>query len=1061
MSKLTIVHISDAHWSDSKQDSENGIVEALLADLSELSERRIIPDAVIFSGDLVQAGEQSDVFARATVAVFDPILSHLSLQRDRLFVCPGNHDISRAVAREQSVIEDGLKSRLKSQDALLEFIKRAQSGAQVEGLALQRLGNFYQWYDNEFESSHKAGNFYRLRKFEIDGRTIGIALFNTAWRATGESGNVDERNLILGSIFVEKASECLDDCAYRVAVLHHPFENLIEFDRDYVEPRLTKNFDLICTGHTHKPKPEGVIDSNGSSIRSQAGSLYAGSRWFNGYQVIEIDFVADTTTIFCREYFALRGQFGPAANLINADPACFPFAAKDRSATDLVAQFLETNREIIRERLLEHLDFAKEGAIGRERLQQSFACPKLYRKSVSELDGAGGVSESFSKVRLEDLLDGDEDVLFYGPRQTGKTSLKLYIADRVSQGIEIARRIPIIIDPRDFTFNLYGVGKVLREIYAIPARFELERAVKEGHFVFLIEDIGQLTEAGLERVAKFIEAFKPNRFFVFGCPDANSVAKERHFKKALPKLAAVGIGGLTRGAIRQMTRNWFDDREEANAKFELVVGQLNRDGLPRTAYMVGLLLWAAKKGQDGDRLNEAILLQKVLDHLLDRADFQSAKRGVLHTRGKELLLIYLANQFDQRDGLVKIADVISWTDNYFDQKKLGFDPVSVIEELAKCGILRRENGHVGFRYKCFQEYFTALGMTNANEMIAKVEGTKFLERPREIELLSGLQSENDWLIENVLRVMEERMPRDLAGTLYSDFEQECYGTERHFITRDKLRKIRKTRLSEEQIDNVMDALDERATSKGDQPLSESLDEAEGDFVRAAQLRQNQAIRKDLDDDAQYFRPGTYIAALSILARLIRNSDFTDYAVKGPALHRLLEEWCRIHTLLTRDVRWILREFEKHEEDPLDEEEFETLVRIMSKLLFGVTSTTLLNDVSTPALIETLNELEKEGGLVSGKRLIGLMMREDMDDPTWPDRWKTLIEDRKSPPFDVDILIDRLWRSVNRKAADEVQDRRVGKVVDAVEKRFDWSNSEKSNVLADIRQLSQIKRAGEN
>lgn len=1061
MAKLTIMHISDAHWSVSNSHEERVLTDRLIDDLGVMKARGVEPDIIIFSGDLVQAGQDSGSFEGAYKALLAPILKETNLDNSSVFVCPGNHDISREVARSQSLIEVGLSETLNSQDAIAHFVEAAEEVQSMESLALQRMDNFYRWHDSHFDGFIKASRFARLKTIESAGKRVAICLLNSAWRATGEAGDVDHGKLLLGSIFIDSAIRRIEKCDYKIAVFHHPFEYHAEFDRAVTEPRIAKNFDLVCTGHTHRPKPDRVEDIYGSSVRSQAGSLYAGSRWFNGYQLIEVDFVNDKTRIYCREYFGIRDEFDAAANLTSADPIELDFAVKNRANSDQVGLFLDINRRITKSKLLEHLNFTQNNDLSDEVLVGAFACPKLFTKSASKLDESGNVTEAYSKKDLKEIVALDESILFYGQRQTGKTALKLYLAYKYAHGVDVQEKIPVFIDVMDFTYNLYGLKRAIGSIYDVPAKFELEKAVESGSFVLLFEDVGKLDEKGLKRLDSFINAYKGNRSFVFGCPDENSVAKERHFKKLLPDLFMVGLGELTRSSIRKMTNCWFDDSAEAKQSFDLVLTQINRDGLPRTAYIVSLLLWAAKQGQQGDRLNEAILLQNVLDHLLDRADFRSARRGTLTTKGKELLLSRLANCLDGVDGSARSMRVIEWVDIYFQQKKLKHDADEVVGELIRCGILRREEGKISFRYKCFQEYFVALGMMDHTELVSKAEGRKFLLRPREVELLSGLKGDNDWLIANIQKVLDEGMPRDLAEVNYANFEALAYEGVTPFVTREKLRKIKRTRLTEEQIDEVMEAIDERATARGDQSVSESIDDAGGDIVQAAQSRQADAVKKDLDEDAKYFRPSTYMAGVSILSRVVRNSDYTDYEKKGPALDRILEDWCRIHVLLTKEARWVLERLEEREEEKLERQDFETLVKIVSKMLFGVVGGAVVAEVSTPSLLETLAELEKEGSIKSGKKILSFLISEDSDDPTWADKWKSVIEDKDAKAFDIDVLMDRLWRAVNRKALDDEQDRRVLKVVDAVEAKFDWEKGQKSTVLEGIRDLTNVKRASED
>lgn len=394
---------------------------------------------------------------------------------------------------------------------------------------------------------------------------------------------------------------------------------------------------------------------------------------------------------------------------------------------------------------------------------------------------------------------------------------------------------------------------------------------------------------------------------------------------------------------------------------------------------------------------------------------------------------------------------------YFDRKQLKHDPGQVVDELVECGILSRSDGTVSFRFLCFQEFYIALSMTNESERKMRLKGAKFLEHRREVELLAGILGENDDLITHILEVLDDKMPQDLAGVAYEDFENQVYKIRDVFVTRSKVKKIRKTRLSEDQLDQVMDALDDRALAKGDRPMSESLKEAKGDFAKAAEARQVDAITADLAADAEHFRPGTYIAGLSLLSRVLRNSDYTDYEVKSGAIEAIFDRWCRIHILMLNEVRWILTEMEKTEEEKLSEKDFELLVSIVSKVVFGATANALVNDLSTPSLGKTISKLDDDGLIRGGKRLLGNLILEDSNEEGWDEKWNSRILDKETPAFDIDVMIDRLWRSVNRKALDEKQDERVELVLDAVEKRFNWSSGQRSNVIQDIRGMRDRKR----
>jgi len=73
--------------------------------------------------------------------------------------------------------------------------------------------------------------------------------------------------------------------------------------------------------------------------------------------------------------------------------------------------------------------------------------------------------------------------------------------------------------------------------------------------------------------------------------------------------------------------------------------QLQRTGLPRNGYVVALILWAIKNRSKGELLNEAVLLQNIVDFMLGRMDYTGALRSELDFTAKSAILQYLAIHF--------------------------------------------------------------------------------------------------------------------------------------------------------------------------------------------------------------------------------------------------------------------------------------------------------------------------------------------------------------------------------------------------------------------------------
>lgn len=93
-SLITILHISDFHFSKRGWREQDIVVTALLEDLKQecIGHRR--PDFIVFSGDLVHAAGV-DSFEEAFDKLIDPVTRAANCSEERVIIVPGNHDVER------------------------------------------------------------------------------------------------------------------------------------------------------------------------------------------------------------------------------------------------------------------------------------------------------------------------------------------------------------------------------------------------------------------------------------------------------------------------------------------------------------------------------------------------------------------------------------------------------------------------------------------------------------------------------------------------------------------------------------------------------------------------------------------------------------------------------------------------------------------------------------------------------------------------------------------------------------------------------------------------------
>ncbi|MBU0823492.1 MAG: hypothetical protein KKA44_14495 [Alphaproteobacteria bacterium] len=687
-----------------------------------------------------------------------------------------------------------------------------------------------------------------------------------------------------------------------------------------------------------------------------------------------------------------------------------------------------------------------------------FVPPPLVKRDAASVSDEIGTTSPTQEIKLDEILISDENFIFLGSRHSGKSSLCHHMITQIANGCSNNPSIPVYIDSRSYKLNSYSIKRSVTNFYGnLPSGFSLDQALENGYFVFLVDNFSDKDEDFLVAFSRHVEEFSNNRWICFGTPESGGVSKDRVFTEHLPNFTKVHIKDLSRRSIRQLSNRWSKEGTgEAKQMFEAVMNQLVRDGLPRTPYMVSLLLWSINKKRNLEKINEATLLNNISDHLLGKADFKLAKRGILNPVGKEITLQNLAIFLQKNNGYCTENEATAFLIEFFNRKKLGYTATDVLQKLVECGILKINQETVSFKYDCFQEYFMARAIgANRSLFDHYLEEINFLDVPRELELLAGLRQENSDMIGAISAVLDTRSPTRFNDCDIKKFDQTASKELEVGTTRSRLNKIKRTRLTDDQVDEMMDEADRRAMARGEPSLTESIENADGDIVRATRDRAQQAISADKAKPTDPLRPSTHMASIELLAKIIKNSDFTDYEIKGPATKTVLESWAKIYLVLMEEMMEILSAISGSTAEKISDEEMEFINYIMSKLMFNMTGSVVIDQISSPSMSETLHEIIREGNLSTAEYIMILYILEDTNDPQWKNLWCEVIRDKKRSGFVLECFIERLWYLAHTKALDDDQSKRLITVVEEIETRLGWSSAKKGEVLQNIKNATAL------
>jgi predicted MPP superfamily phosphohydrolase len=306
MSEIRILHLSDLHYDSLKPKDTQIIIDALWKDLDNFKDI----DFILFSGDLVKAGDNKEDFEKTFQIFIAPLLKKTKRNVNDFFIAPGNHDIQRS--KIDDIIEEGLKAKLSDRDSVNAFLDQEKEDCFKHIERLDNFSEFKRRFETEYTvNSNKLFSTHVVKKNNIK---IGIACLNSGWRATGIANRHDYGKLLIGERQIDAALNDIKDCDIKIALYHHPLDWLMAYDKSDAKSILSGKFDLIFCGHLHDANLELVQTFTNKTVLIQGGCLYKGRSYYNGYSVLCFDSRNGEGTIHLRSYFDDRRAFDKAIN---------------------------------------------------------------------------------------------------------------------------------------------------------------------------------------------------------------------------------------------------------------------------------------------------------------------------------------------------------------------------------------------------------------------------------------------------------------------------------------------------------------------------------------------------------------------------------------------------------------------------------------------------------------------------------------------------------------------------------------------------------------------------
>ena len=270
MTGLTWLHLSD--WHQKGKDFDRKLVrDKLIKDIENrknISQNLAKINFIVFSGDVAFSGLPEE-YQAAKKELFDPILKACGLGPDKLFIVPGNHDIDRdKFELLPEPLTKPLDSDIKAKEWLFDRKKR-----DLALVLFEAFTSFVSRYTHQ-----KNPNYANICQYEIGGKKIALLGFNSAWmcgRRKDSKGEIDDKGVVVvGEPQIHETLDKVSESDIKIAVLHHPFSWLADFESSQIERSLMEGCNFILRGHQHEPQVSFIHGTNGKCVVIPAGACY-------------------------------------------------------------------------------------------------------------------------------------------------------------------------------------------------------------------------------------------------------------------------------------------------------------------------------------------------------------------------------------------------------------------------------------------------------------------------------------------------------------------------------------------------------------------------------------------------------------------------------------------------------------------------------------------------------------------------------------------------------------------------------------------------------------------
>lgn len=756
MSKRYIIHFSDFHFDFKKQNGEKEILESLIKDIKDnCKEGKII--LLVCSGDLVQSGSLENY--ECAIKFILELLERLSLDPKHFIYVPGNHEVD--LNQVDNDFSKAFTERIMRKEPSLEDIQKDN--------ITKRLFSFFEYQKFFSEWPQKKLAFSKI--IQCEDSTYGITMVNSAWNTAGNS-EYEAKKIIIPRDFLIDSFREIEACDKKILVIHHPIDWFEDGCASDLE-NLVSKYDFVLFGHKHKENVVATLHMNESTLFVYSPKLDLSDNE-NGYTIIGFDDISSEVTTNSRTYIKRRLAYAPSTSFSD-DGLQHYTLLKNNSLKQLCANIIINTRSGFCQSLNSLFIVNLLNKDNGKSFDELFVPPEINR---FEEMSRKNKSENY-QYSIEDVFKDEDDVVFWGKKESGKTIYGNYIAKYVYDNYQKIRKIPVVIDCQKIgTYKSAiekTIGSTIHDLIDSDKSIkkdEICTLLKNGCFVLILDNFDKNPKSSI-LLETFKENYPKNKIIIFKERKLANLSEQdktaiKNIDSKIPHVFF--IDSMNKHGIRMLAKKLSDLNPSIEDGFiDKIIYSFSVNNIPRTPFAVSLILSICNEKGNYAPTNQAKILQAFIENILERLNPDEILAKTFNFENKERFLAQFSYfLFEKKTYYVSKEEFSSFTKEYHNNKGYSLDDSKFDRIFFEKGILFLNEEKVFFRYDCLKDYYLAKYFeSNRKDFYEKIlSGNNYLIYRDTVQYYAGLVLDDEYLIEEIANKIKPKLSQSEDADMF-------------------------------------------------------------------------------------------------------------------------------------------------------------------------------------------------------------------------------------------------------------------------------------------------------